>query len=46
MKGVMFGFGEIFAKTVIARWFGWGPTVATKVGLGWSDRSQRGGKSV
>ncbi|KAH9967059.1 hypothetical protein BGW80DRAFT_1341146 [Lactifluus volemus] len=45
MKGVMFGFGEIFAKTVIAR-FGWGPAVATNVGLGRGGRSRRGGKSV
>jgi hypothetical protein len=34
VNGVMLGFGEIFAKTVIVGWLGWGPTVATNVGLG------------
>jgi hypothetical protein len=49
VNGVMLGFGEIFAKTVIVRWFGWGPAVATNVGLGQSGHSRRnwwGGKSV
>lgn len=34
VNGVMLGFGEIFAKTVIVGWLGWGPAVATNVGLG------------
>ena len=33
VNGVMLGFGEIFAKTVIVGWLGWGPAVATNVGL-------------
>lgn len=34
VNGVMLGFGEIFAKTVVVGWLGWGPAVATNVGLG------------
>ncbi|KAI9511846.1 hypothetical protein F5148DRAFT_203464 [Russula earlei] len=34
VNGVMLGFGEIFAKTVFVEWLGWGPAVATNVGLG------------
>ncbi|KAI0264394.1 hypothetical protein BC834DRAFT_1042325 [Gloeopeniophorella convolvens] len=34
VNGVMLGFGEIFAKTVVVGWLGWGPSVATNVGLG------------
>ena len=34
VNGVMLGFGEIFAKTVIVGWLGWGPGVAANVGLG------------
>lgn len=40
VNGVMLGFGEIFAKTVIVGWLGWGPSVATNVGLGQAHRSQ------
>ncbi|KAI0254951.1 hypothetical protein BJV78DRAFT_1279580 [Lactifluus subvellereus] len=40
VNGVMLGFGEIFAKTVVVRWLGWGPSVATDVGLGQGRRSQ------
>jgi Outer membrane protein TOM13 len=34
VNGVMLGFGEIFAKTVIVGWLGWGSAVAANVGLG------------
>jgi hypothetical protein len=34
VNGVMLGFGEIFAKTVVVGWLGWGPAVAANVGLG------------
>jgi hypothetical protein len=40
VNGVMLGFGEIFAKTVIVGWLGWGPTVPANVGLGQGSRSQ------
>jgi Outer membrane protein TOM13 len=40
VNGVMLGFGEIFAKTVIVGWFGWGPAVATNVGLGQGGQSR------
>jgi hypothetical protein len=36
----MLGFGEIFAKTVLVGWLGWGPTVATNVGLGVFSRNR------
>jgi hypothetical protein len=39
VNGVMLGFGEIFAKTVVVGWLGWGPAVATNVGLGASSAS-------
>ena len=41
VNGVMLGFGEIFAKTVVVGWFGWGPAVATNVGLGAPSTSRR-----
>ncbi|KAH9010671.1 hypothetical protein EDB85DRAFT_2297672 [Lactarius pseudohatsudake] len=41
VNGVMLGFGEIFAKTVVVGWLGWGPAVATNVGLGASSASKR-----
>jgi len=40
VNGVMLGFGEIFAKTVIVGWLGWGPTVATNLGLGVRSRNR------
>ncbi|KAF8501618.1 hypothetical protein F5888DRAFT_1673895 [Russula emetica] len=40
VNGVMLGFGEIFAKTVIVEWLGWGPTVVTNVGLGASSQNR------
>jgi hypothetical protein len=40
VNGVMLGFGEIFAKTVIVGWLGWGPTVVTNVGLGTSSQNR------
>ncbi|KAI9439948.1 hypothetical protein H4582DRAFT_1562656 [Lactarius indigo] len=41
VNGVMLGFGEIFAKTVVVGWLGWGPAVATNVGLGTPSTSKR-----
>jgi hypothetical protein len=41
VNGVMLGFGEIFAKTVVVGWLGWGPAVATNVGLGVPSASRR-----
>ena len=41
VNGVMLGFGEIFAKTVVVGWLGWGPAVATNVGLGVPSTSRR-----
>ncbi|KAH9003001.1 hypothetical protein EDB86DRAFT_3063026 [Lactarius hatsudake] len=41
VNGVMLGFGEIFAKTVVVGWLGWGPAVATNVGLGAPSASKR-----
>ena len=41
VNGVMLGFGEIFAKTVIVGWLGWGPTVATNLGLGIPSRNRQ-----
>ncbi|KAH9063871.1 hypothetical protein EDB87DRAFT_1600803 [Lactarius vividus] len=41
VNGVMLGFGEIFAKTVVVGWLGWGPTVATNVGLDAPSASKR-----
>ncbi|KAI0303731.1 hypothetical protein B0F90DRAFT_1816012 [Multifurca ochricompacta] len=41
VNGVMLGFGEIFAKTVIVGWLGWGSTIATNVGLGVRSTSGR-----
>ncbi|KAH8994968.1 hypothetical protein EDB92DRAFT_1814910 [Lactarius akahatsu] len=32
VNGVMLGFGEIFAKTVVVGWLGWGPAVANECG--------------
>jgi hypothetical protein len=40
VNGVMLGFGEIFAKTVIVEWLGWGPKVATNLGLGIPSRNR------
>ena len=41
VNGVMLGFGEIFAKTVVVGWFGWKipGSVVTNVGVGGSRRS-------
>lgn len=41
VNGVMLGFGEIFAKTVVVGWLGWGPAVTTNVGLGVPSASSR-----
>jgi hypothetical protein len=41
VNGVMLGFGEIFAKTVIVEWLGWGPSVAANVGLGIRSQNRR-----
>lgn len=27
VNGVMLGFGEIFAKNVVVKWFGWKPII-------------------
>ena len=40
VNGVMLGFGEIFAKTVIVGWLGWGPRVAANVGFGVPSRNR------
>ncbi|KAH9960866.1 hypothetical protein BC827DRAFT_1205861 [Russula dissimulans] len=40
VNGVMLGFGEIFAKTVVVEWLGWGPTVPTNLGLGFRRRNR------
>lgn len=39
VNGVMLGFGEIFAKDIVLKWFGWGSTAA-RVGIS-QHRSER-----
>jgi hypothetical protein len=34
VNGVMLGFGEIFAKDVVLKWFGWGGGKSGKVAAG------------
>ncbi|KAH7873844.1 hypothetical protein F5879DRAFT_926657 [Lentinula edodes] len=43
VNGVMLGFGEIFAKNVVLRWFGWGTNVprSTAASLGLRGKSHR-----
>jgi len=44
VNGVMLGFGEIFAKNYVVRWFGWrvpGTAVATNVGIGVPTRGDQ-----
>lgn len=42
VNGVMLGFGEIFARSVIAPLFGWrGPASVASVGLGAADKKKR-----